>query len=90
MPEFRGRRIAVQLLAAIEHELRRGGVARMRINVLSANTAARSAYTHAGFVPYEILYEKPDNTGRPAVDVCTATQVETVGPNDRTIRHSDT
>jgi ribosomal protein S18 acetylase RimI-like enzyme len=58
MPAFRGRRIAVQLLNGIEHCLGSAGVTRLRINSLAVNSAARTSYEHAGFVPYEILYEK--------------------------------
>jgi ribosomal protein S18 acetylase RimI-like enzyme len=58
MPAFRGLRIAVQLLNGIEQCLGRAGVTRLRINSLAANMAARASYEHAGFVPYEILYEK--------------------------------
>jgi GNAT superfamily N-acetyltransferase len=63
MPAFRGRRIAVQLLNAIAHCLGRAGVTRLRINSLAVNTAARASYEHAGFVPYEILYEKLIDAG---------------------------
>ena len=58
MPAFRGRRIATQLLGGIERHLRQSGVTRVRINSLAANTSAQASYRHAGFVPYETLYEK--------------------------------
>lgn len=58
MPAFRGRRIAAQLLDGIEQYLRPAGVTRLRINTLTVNTSARASYEHAGFVPYEVLYEK--------------------------------
>ncbi len=58
MPAVRGRQIAVQLLKGIEQWLGRAGVTRLRINSLAVNMAARASYEHAGFVPYEILYEK--------------------------------
>jgi ribosomal protein S18 acetylase RimI-like enzyme len=66
MPAFRGRRIAVQLLDGIEQYLRRAGVARLRINALAVNTSAQASYEHAGFAPYEILYEKLIDTGSDA------------------------
>jgi ribosomal protein S18 acetylase RimI-like enzyme len=58
MPEFRGQRMARQLLDAIDSDLRRAGVTRVRINALAANTAARASYVSAGFFPYEIMHEK--------------------------------
>ena len=58
MPDFRGRRIAPQLLSRIEQHLGRAGVTRLRINSLAANQSARASYEHAGFLPYEIIYEK--------------------------------
>jgi ribosomal protein S18 acetylase RimI-like enzyme len=58
MSAFRGQRIAKRLLAAIEQQLRRGGVTRLRINALAANMSARASYQRAGFAPYEILHEK--------------------------------
>jgi GNAT superfamily N-acetyltransferase len=58
MPAFRGRRIATQLLDGIETYLRPAGVTRLRITTLAVNTSARTSYERAGFVPYEIRYEK--------------------------------
>jgi GNAT superfamily N-acetyltransferase len=58
LPEFRGRRLASRLIGAVEHYLRRTGVRRLRICGLAANTSARSSYVHAGFSPYEVVYEK--------------------------------
>ena len=58
MPDFRGRRIATQLLKAIEQHLTGLGIARLRINSLAANKSARASYKHAGFAPYEVVYEK--------------------------------
>jgi ribosomal protein S18 acetylase RimI-like enzyme len=58
VPSFRGRRIATQLLKAIEQHFSGLGIARLRINSLAANKSARACYEHAGFVPYEIVYEK--------------------------------
>jgi protein-L-isoaspartate(D-aspartate) O-methyltransferase len=58
LPAFRGQRIATQLLDGIEQYLRRVGVTRLRITTLAANTSAQASYEHAGFLPYEILYEK--------------------------------
>ena len=58
LSHFRGRRIATQLLNTIERHLSRAAVTRLRINSLAANQAARACYEHAGFLPYEIIYEK--------------------------------
>ena len=58
MPDFRGRRIATQLLDRIEGHLGRAGVTRFRVNSLAVNRSARVSYEHAGFVPYEIVYER--------------------------------
>ena len=49
VPDFRGRRIATQLLSKIERHLGRAGVTRLRINSLAANQSARASYEHAGF-----------------------------------------
>ena len=61
LPAFRGQRIARQLLAAIEWYLWRAGVTRLRITALAVNPSAQAAYEHAGFAPYEIVYEKAAN-----------------------------
>ena len=58
MPTFRGRRIAEQLLDGIERYLCRDGVVRLRINSLAVNASAQTSFERAGFLPYEILYEK--------------------------------
>jgi ribosomal protein S18 acetylase RimI-like enzyme len=58
MPGFRGRRIAQQLLAALEQHLARAGITRLRLFTLATNASARTSYERAGFVPYEISYEK--------------------------------
>ena len=63
MPTLRGQRIAEQLLDGIERYLCRDGVVRLRINSLPVNTCAQTSYERAGFVPYEILYEKVTKTG---------------------------
>jgi phosphinothricin acetyltransferase len=58
LPVWRGRGVARILLEALEAHLVRAGVSRVRLYVLAANTAARSAYEHAGYAPYEVVYEK--------------------------------
>jgi ribosomal protein S18 acetylase RimI-like enzyme len=58
VPAFRGRRVAAQLLKEIERHLANFGITRLRINTLAANESARASYEHAGFGPYEIVYEK--------------------------------
>ena len=55
---YRGRRIATLLLDALSERLCRAGVQRIRLSVLAANRIARAAYEHAGFTPYEVVYEK--------------------------------
>ena len=57
-PAFRGRGLAARLLAAIEGHLRPAGVEYLRLNVLAANASARASYERAGFIPYEVTYEK--------------------------------
>jgi ribosomal protein S18 acetylase RimI-like enzyme len=58
MPAYRGQRIAVELLSAIERHLARAGITRLRLGTLAANASARASYESAGFTPYEIIYEK--------------------------------
>jgi ribosomal protein S18 acetylase RimI-like enzyme len=58
MPAYRGRRIASRLLYELEKHLGRAGVRRLRIGSLAANRSAQASYQRAGFVPYEISYEK--------------------------------
>jgi hypothetical protein len=53
-------------LNGIEQYLRRAGVVRLRINSLAVNTSAQVSYERAGFVPYEILFEKLIDTGSDA------------------------
>jgi ribosomal protein S18 acetylase RimI-like enzyme len=58
LPPFRGRSIASTLLDVLTGHLAAGGVSRIRLGVLAANTAARAAYERSGFTPHEIVYEK--------------------------------
>jgi ribosomal protein S18 acetylase RimI-like enzyme len=58
MPAFRRRRIATQLLDAMEQNLGRASITRLRINALAVNASAQASYERAGFAPYEIVYEK--------------------------------
>ena len=37
----------------------RTGVTRIRLSALAANAPARSAYERAGYLLYEVVYEKP-------------------------------
>jgi hypothetical protein len=55
---YRGRPIATRLLDALSERLCRAGVRRIRLSVLAANRIARAAYEHAGFTPYEVVYQK--------------------------------
>jgi len=57
MSDFRGHRLATRLIGEIECRLRRAGVVRLRVTGLAANASARPSYQHAGFRPYEIVYE---------------------------------
>jgi ribosomal protein S18 acetylase RimI-like enzyme len=58
LPAWRGRQIARLLLEAAERHLAPHAITRLRINVLANNTSARRSYESAGFVAYEVLYEK--------------------------------
>jgi ribosomal protein S18 acetylase RimI-like enzyme len=58
LPAFRGRRIASQLLDAVELRLRREGVTRVRLFTLAANRVARASYERSGYAAYEVVYEK--------------------------------
>jgi ribosomal protein S18 acetylase RimI-like enzyme len=58
LSDYRGKRIANQLLEAIIAHFASAGIARVRLGVLAANRSARLAYERAGFQPYEMIYEK--------------------------------
>jgi ribosomal protein S18 acetylase RimI-like enzyme len=58
LPAYRGRRIASQLLDAVERRLRLEGVTRIRLFTLAANRAARASYERSGYAAYEVVYEK--------------------------------
>jgi ribosomal protein S18 acetylase RimI-like enzyme len=58
LPAYRGQRLASRLLDALEQHLRGEGAMRMRIGTLAANGSARASYERAGFVAYEVVYEK--------------------------------
>jgi len=58
MPAHRGRRIASDLLFAIERHFAGAGITRVRIASLVANASAQAAYRKAGYQPYEAIYEK--------------------------------
>jgi ribosomal protein S18 acetylase RimI-like enzyme len=58
LPPYRRAGIAALLLDALCERLGRAGVTRVRIGSLAANKPARAAYERAGFIPYEIVYEK--------------------------------
>lgn len=42
----------------MEQYFRKTGSTRLRINALAVNAPAQASYERAGFLPYEILYEK--------------------------------
>ena len=63
MPAHRGRRIASDLLFAIERHFAGAGITRVRIASLVANASAQAAYRKAGYQPYEAIYEKVIGTG---------------------------
>jgi ribosomal protein S18 acetylase RimI-like enzyme/catechol 2,3-dioxygenase-like lactoylglutathione lyase family enzyme len=58
MPAHRGRRIASDLLFAIERHFASAGITRVRIASLVANLSAQAAYRRAGYQPHEAIYEK--------------------------------
>jgi ribosomal protein S18 acetylase RimI-like enzyme len=58
LPSHRGQRIAGQLLDRVSEQLGAAGVTRIRIGSLADNRSARASYERAGFVPYEVVYEK--------------------------------
>jgi ribosomal protein S18 acetylase RimI-like enzyme len=58
-PAFRGTGLAQRLLDVLERHLAaQAPITRLRINVLAVNRIACRAYERAGFVPYEIIYER--------------------------------
>lgn len=58
-PEFRGTGLAPMLLDVMERHLAaQAPIERFRINVLAVNRIACRAYERAGFVPYEVTYER--------------------------------
>jgi len=58
-PEFRGTGLAEMLLDVMERHLAdRAPITRFRVSVLAVNRIACRAYERAGFVPYELMYER--------------------------------
>jgi len=58
-PEFRGTGLAEMLLDVMERHLAdRAPITRFRVSVLVVNRIACRAYERAGFVPYELMYER--------------------------------
>ena len=59
-PEARGTGLAKVLLDAIAAHLHTADptLTRLRVNVLAVNRIACRAYERAGFVPYELMYER--------------------------------
>jgi GNAT superfamily N-acetyltransferase len=55
---LRGHRLAARLMDEIGQYLRRAGVSRLHVTALAGNVSAWLSYEHAGFSPYEVLYEK--------------------------------
>jgi hypothetical protein len=47
-----------RLLDALSKHLGGAGVTRIRIGSLAANQPAQASHERAGFVPYEVIYEK--------------------------------
>jgi ribosomal protein S18 acetylase RimI-like enzyme len=58
-PSHRGRRIASELLDALQRRLAQPGITRLRIAALANNASAARAYRRAGFSSYEVIYERP-------------------------------
>ncbi len=69
LQRYRGRRIASQLVGALEAHFAGAGVSRVRIGALAANRAARASYERSGFSPYEIIFEKAVKAPDPTVDL---------------------
>lgn len=64
-PVFRGSGLAGALLDRLEHHLcGQAPITRFRINALAVNRIACRAYERAGFVPYEVMYERLVGHGR--------------------------
>jgi GNAT superfamily N-acetyltransferase len=58
-PAFRGTGLAQMLLDVLERHLAaQAPIARFRVNVLAVNRVACRGYERAGFVPYEVMYER--------------------------------
>lgn len=59
-PRARGSGLAQALIDALADHFRNVApdLTRLRINVLAANEIARGAYEKAGFIPYEVMYER--------------------------------
>jgi len=59
-PMARGSGLAQALINALAAHFQKiaPDLSRLRINVLAANEIARGAYEKAGFIPYEIMYER--------------------------------
>lgn len=59
-PRARGTGLAQALIDALAAHFRTVApdLTRLRINVLAANEIARGAYEKAGFIPYEVMYER--------------------------------
>jgi ribosomal protein S18 acetylase RimI-like enzyme len=59
-PAARGSGLAQALIDALAAHLHavEPKLTRLRINVMAANEIARGAYEKAGFVPYEVMYER--------------------------------
>ena len=59
LPEFRGRGIGAALMAAVEAEGRKRGVAALDLAVVAPNTGARRFYERHGFRADIVTYRKP-------------------------------
>jgi GNAT superfamily N-acetyltransferase len=59
LPERRGQGIGRALLAAVERKARALGCAKLTLEVLPANTAARGIYQAAGFTESSLFCTKP-------------------------------
>lgn len=58
-PAFCGAGLAQMLLEVLERHLAaQAPIARLRVNVLAVNRVACRGYERAGFVPYEVMYER--------------------------------
>ncbi len=65
-PDYRRQGLATSLLEAVESEMAERGCTRIRICAKASNRAALGCYSAFGFLPYEVILEKPISPARSA------------------------